>query len=152
LIVTNLEKEFFRQKARKESFMRNLLFMIFLTLTLLLAIVGCSEEQRQRVDKLTSAVESVTQSGQAFMESPAGQIVPIEIRSIVEICGAVAMGLVVAWRDYRRKQAQTALEEIVTGVEIAKQKSDDVSDAIKDAQNITQSAKTTELVAQARAA
>jgi hypothetical protein len=151
-IVANPEKIFFGQNARKGTFMKKFVISLLLVLLLLLPMPGCNEQQKQQIDKAADVVENVTQGGQAILDSPAGGLVPSEIRLMLEAGGALAMGLVIAWREWRKKQLQTALDQVVTGNEIAKDKSEDVNTAIKEAQTVTQSAKTTELVAKIRAA
>ena len=132
--------------------MKKWLIAAILSVAIFASIIGCTEKQMQQADQIADTVEDVTEGGQAILESPAGAYIPPEARLALEIGGALAMGLVIAWRDWRRKQAQTAVKEIVSGIEIAKNDSESTKTAIKDAQKIVQSSKTTELVSKARTA
>jgi outer membrane murein-binding lipoprotein Lpp len=216
LIVANPEKDFFRQNARKESFMKNSLIVMFLTFLMLVPMSGCLEPSQvqqiatqqaelqsvvdnlqvtaagiskqltaggildpnlnqkvahlnEQINKLQSdtmavadAVKNVKLSGDNLLDFVAmlragnaastafnPYALPIE-------AGLGALSVLLAWlaklKSKEAAQNKTALSEVVTGVEIAKGYSDEISDTIKDAQSITQSSKTTELVAQARSA
>jgi hypothetical protein len=84
------------------------------------SIASCNEQQQLQIDKLANNVQGIAQGTQAVINTPAGDLVSPSTRVAIESVSAIAMGLVIAWRSYRAAQAQTAVKEIVTGIEKVK--------------------------------
>ncbi|GAH80294.1 unnamed protein product [marine sediment metagenome] len=94
---------------------------VVVSVVVLLSVISCTEQQMQQVDEIADVVQDVTEGGEAVLESPAGDLISDNLRSILETVGFVAMSLILGWREWRGKQANTAVKEIVTGIEVSKE-------------------------------
>lgn len=92
--------------------------ILFVTLLLLtLFFLGCTPEQRETIDQLAITAEQVTAGGEAVIDSPAGEVIPPDIKFYLSLAGAVIMTAVSAWQKYRKDQLTAATKAIVRGVE-----------------------------------
>lgn len=78
------------------------------TVLLALAVVGCSEQELQRWDRTMADVCDVGQTIGGLPDSPAGPLIPAEVRLIMEILG---LGTAAAWGLWQKLRKDGVLAE-----------------------------------------
>ena len=89
----------------------------FISIVFALLVVGCTESQRQRGDRMVEDVNNVTAGAQAVLQSPVGQMIPSPGREIAALAVALATSGVAAWQTWRKSQMAKTTKAIIKGVE-----------------------------------
>jgi len=91
-----------------------------------LLTAGCTEEELAGIDRAVADVNAVAETVAALPESPAGPLIPPNVRVILELIGVGGAAAVVSWQKIRagllRTQNQTLQltgKAIVAGVDRA---------------------------------
>lgn len=96
---------------------RNWLVIAICFIPLTALDIGCTEQQREQVDRITADMNQWSETARDVLESPAGQSLPPDIRlygALAAIIGSTAAG---AWQKWRRSQETKVAKSIVQGVE-----------------------------------
>ncbi len=59
---------------------------------------GCSEEQIRDIDQATKDANSIIDGGKALLDSPAGVLIPLPVRQIMEWCGLGLASAIALWK------------------------------------------------------
>lgn len=79
--------------------------------------IGCTEQQREQVDRIVADVNTLSQTGQEILESPAGQSLPPDIRLYGALAALLGTTASTAWQKWRRSQETKVVKSIVQGLE-----------------------------------
>lgn len=79
---------------------------------------GC-EKEFERIDKTAQATKEITVEGEKFIESPAGEYIPPEIKQAIGVVGALALILANGWQAWRNQTMKKTTKAIVKGIEDA---------------------------------
>ena len=85
----------------------------------ILIVVGCQEADRIIADRIIADVNSVASSGQMILESPAGQLVPPDVRLYAALGLNLIMAGAAAYEKWRLHQMTKTAKAIVQGIETA---------------------------------
>lgn len=83
---------------------------------LLLISAGC-DEFWQKGDEIATDVSTVAQGTQAVLESPAGRMIPPDLKLYGALGIALANGLVIGWQEFRNRTMKKTTKAIVKGIE-----------------------------------
>jgi hypothetical protein len=80
---------------------------------------GCSVAEQQRIDTLTDQVEQLTIEGEKFLDSEIAQmLIPPNVDGAIRLGGALSIGLIMAWRKWRKNNTLTKVtRSIVQGID-----------------------------------
>ncbi len=96
--------------------MKRLLNVTVLLLIVLAGLAGC-DEFWQKGDQIIQDVNAVGGGAKALLESPAGQLIPPDLK----VYGLIAIGLinagVIGWEEMRARQMKKITKAIVRGLE-----------------------------------
>jgi len=70
------------------------------------------------IDKLAQKTPDMTKSGQALLDSPAGEYIPKPVKDAVHIAGYVALSLASTWLYVRKEMFKEAMSEVALSNEI----------------------------------
>jgi hypothetical protein len=100
---------------------------------IMLFLCSCNEEDLRQVDEFVQDVNKVAQGTQAVLESPAGQLVPIQVKLYGALGLIIANGLIMSWQEWRNRTMKKTTRAIVKGIETserAKNPSNEVKKSI----------------------
>ncbi len=97
--------------------MRILLITVFLGLVTFTA--GCDEEQLKSFDKIVTDANEIVTTGQGVLQSPAGALLPPDLRLYGTIAIALASIGVNSWQKVRAVLMTKTTKAIVKGIENA---------------------------------
>lgn len=83
----------------------------------LVSTSGCSEENLKTADKIVADVNAVAQTLAEVPDSPAGPMIPAQVRAILELIGVVGAGAALGWQKVRGSQILGTLKAVAAGVE-----------------------------------
>ena len=83
--------------------------------------IGCEEQQLERVDKVVTDANSVVTAGEAMLQSPAGALLPPDLRLYGTVALALASIAVNSWQKVRMTLMKKTTKAIVKGIEAAEQ-------------------------------
>ena len=90
-------------------------WILCIILTLLIN-AGC-DEFWQKGDEIIQDVNDVAGGARALLESPAGQMIPPDLKLYGAIGIALANGLVIGWQELRNRTMKKTTKAIVKGIE-----------------------------------
>jgi len=90
---------------------------IFFTILSLVTLIGCNEQQLERIDQSVQDANNVAGGVQAVIESPAGQMIPPDLRIYGLLGVQLVSGLVIAWQEWRNQNMKKTTKAIVKGIE-----------------------------------
>jgi hypothetical protein len=73
---------------------------------------GCSPEQQQQADQAAADANTAGQALKDLAESPAGSLIPPQVRIIMELLGIGAMAAFGVWQKIRGAQAQGTSDKL----------------------------------------
>lgn len=91
--------------------------IILIAIFIVIMSPGCSEIELRRVDELVQDVNTIAQGGQAVLESPAGQMIPPQVKIFGLLGVMLANGLVITWEEWRNRTMKKTTKAIVRGIE-----------------------------------
>lgn len=91
----------------------------YVTVILIVLSIGaaCTEQQMQQADKVAQATKDVTVEGEQLLQSSAGQYIPQDIKLMIGMGGAIALGAANAWQAWRNQNMKKTTKAIVKGIE-----------------------------------
>ncbi len=96
--------------------MKNWIQIISLAFLLFLFSAGC-DEFWQKGDELVQDANAVAGGARALLDSPAGQLVPPDLK----LCGLLGIslinGVVIGWEEWRNRMKTKTMKAIVKGIE-----------------------------------
>ena len=98
--------------------MKKVKFTIILCILTLLALAGCEDFLRTG-DELIADANKVAGGARAILESPAGQMIPPDLKLYGLLGIAIINGVVIGWEEWRNKQMKKTTKAIVKGIEQA---------------------------------
>lgn len=99
----------------------NIWLKSIIIVTILLTVTSCEEQQLERVDKIVTDANSVAAAGGAVLQSPAGALLPPDIRFIGAAALAIASIAFNSWQKVRANLMKKTTKAIVKGIEAAEQ-------------------------------
>ena len=91
---------------------------IFWIIVIIVAcFVGCNEEQLLQVDEFARDVNEVATGTRTILESPAGAMIPTELKIFGVLGIALASGLVNTYQEWRNRNMKKTARAIVKGIE-----------------------------------
>lgn len=93
---------------------------------------GCNEQQLRRGDQIADRVGVGAQGVQAFLDTPAGQLIPPHLRLLAVLGTGLASGLVITWEEWRNRQMKKTAKAIVKGIEISERAKNPAPDVKKN--------------------
>ena len=94
--------------------MKKRLLVLLFVMVLLSGIVGCSESQMLKGDKVATSATTAATDLQTAIQSPAGVLVPEPFRSLVELALAGILTAAGSWQLYRKGKVSAALDDLAT--------------------------------------
>ncbi len=120
-----------------------------IVLVMILFFASCAPIELARVDQGAELAITATEQGDMLINSELGILIPPQIAAILKLAGAGIVAAALSWQEFRRRTANTAITEIVRGVESLKYEGQGVS--IPSAMNTAQGDSTKKIVKQVRA-
>ncbi|MBW8035862.1 MAG: hypothetical protein FVQ79_09580 [Planctomycetes bacterium] len=111
---------------------------------------GCAPLDLSRVDQGAELAITATEQGEMVINSQLGVLIPPQIAVVLKLAGAAVVAAALSWQEFRRRTANTAITEIVRGVEDLKHAGQ--GDRVSNAMNAEQGDSTKKLVKLVRAA
>lgn len=94
-------------------------------------IASCSEEQKQEIDKAAISTKQIAESSEQLLGSPAGEIIPPDIKLWIILGGALASGAANAWQKWRADEMKQTTKAIVKGIEVAEAQNNPQASTVK---------------------
>ena len=85
----------------------------------LLLLPGCDESQLERMDRIVADANNITATGGLLLESPAGAMLPPDLRLYAAAGVALASIAVNSWQKVRSVLMTKTTKAIVHGIELA---------------------------------
>lgn len=85
--------------------------------SLLLLTLGSCDEFWQRGDEIIQDANAVAGGAQAVLESPAGQLIPPDLKLYGLLGIAIINGMVIGWEEMRNRTMKKTTKAIVQGIE-----------------------------------
>ena len=90
--------------------------LVYFTILTLLILPGC-DEFWQRGDEIVRDVNDIAGTAQVLLDSPAGQMIPPDLKLYGALGVALANGLVITWQELRNRNMKKTTRAIVKGIE-----------------------------------
>lgn len=90
-------------------------WILFIILSISL-LTGC-DEFWQRGDEIIQDANAVAGGAQAVLESPAGQLIPLDLKLYGLLGIAIINGMVIGWEEIRNRTMKKTTKAIVKGIE-----------------------------------
>lgn len=90
--------------------------VIYIGSLFLLVFAGC-DEFWQRGDEIVQDVNDLAGGAQALLDSPAGQLIPPDLKLYGALGIALANGLIIGWQEVRNRTMKKTTKAIVKGIE-----------------------------------
>lgn len=90
--------------------------VIFFNILIVALLLGC-EDVLQKGDEIVRGLDAAAGGTQAVLESPAGQMIPPDLKLYGLLGIGLANGLVIAWEEWRNKQMKKTTRAIVKGID-----------------------------------
>ena len=93
--------------------------IFWIAVIIVACFVGCNEEQLLQVDEFARDVNEVATGARTILESPAGSLIPTELKIFGVLGIALASGLVNGWQEWRNRNMKKTARAIIKGIEAA---------------------------------
>lgn len=90
--------------------------IFWIVVIMVACFVGC-DEFWQKGDEIIQDVDDVAGGARALLESPAGQMIPPNLKLYGALVVALANGLVITWQGFRNRNMKKTTKAIVKGIE-----------------------------------
>jgi len=90
--------------------------VIYLLILALLPLAGCEDFWRQG-DAIVQDVNDIASGARAVLESPAGQLIPPDLRLYVFLGIGLINAAVITWEELRNRTMKKTTKAIVKGIE-----------------------------------
>lgn len=91
-------------------------YMITIPIFILILFAGC-DEFWQKGDEIVTDANAVAGGARAVLESPAGQLIPPNIKLYGFLGIGLINGVVIAWEEWRNRTMKKTTKAIVKGIE-----------------------------------
>jgi len=99
--------------------LKNATIVLFMGLVTLFAVVGCTEEQIRQVDQTVADANNLVSGGAALLQSPAGAMLPPDLRLYGTVGIAIASIVFNSWQKVRSNLMAKTTKAIIKGVDAA---------------------------------
>lgn len=89
---------------------------------LFVGIIGCTEQQRQQIDRAAVGTQQLVTDVNTLMQTPTGQMLPADIKLYAGLAALLASVGANAWQEWRNKQMTKTTKAIVKGIDQAERK------------------------------
>lgn len=97
--------------------MKKLLFRSAMMFLVTLFLCSCSELDLLRIDEGVQDVNTIAQGTQAVLESPAGLLIPPQLKLYGALGVIILSGLANSWQEWRNRTMKKTTKAIVKGIE-----------------------------------
>ena len=90
---------------------------IFVTILMVVTFLGGCKEFWQKGDEIVQDVNDIAGGARALLESPAGRMMPPNLKLYGALGVILANGLIITWQELRNRMMKKTTRAIVKGVE-----------------------------------
>lgn len=91
-------------------------WIVFVILSAAVLMIGC-EDYWMQGDKIAQDANNIASGAQAVLESPAGALIPPDVKLYGALGIAIVNGLVITWQEWRNRTMKKTTKAIVQGIE-----------------------------------
>jgi len=110
--------------------MKNCIYIVSLSFLLFVFSAGC-EEMLTSGDALVQDANAVAGGARALLDSPAGQLIPPDLKLYGLLGIGLINGVVIGWEEWRNRTMKKTTKAIVQGVERKSDRPDKIITEIK---------------------
>jgi len=92
-------------------------FLVWLVLSAAMLFAGCTEQQLASADRAVADANRVAQAAKETAQGPAGPLIPVEGRAVLELIGILGAVGFTTWQQIRGKLLKRTAAAIVQAVE-----------------------------------
>ena len=100
-----------------KRFTKFVTFWMIYCVALIFLGLSCTEEQLRWIDKTAGDVNTIAEGTQSGLDSPAGQLIPPDLRLYGALGVIILSGLANGWQDWRNRTMKKTTKAIVKGIE-----------------------------------
>ena len=89
--------------------MKRWMLFTIVVVVIVCGLAACTEDQMQVADKAAGTAADVVQTAEGVVNSPAGFLIPPDIRLVISLAGALVLGAANGWQAFRNGQTQKAM-------------------------------------------